>query len=216
MAIIAFKSNSNKETGNTSSAIAVATHMSIEHNMKILLVSTSFNDDTVKECFWSETTKKVAGANKAVSSIQNGIEGLSRIIGSGKIEPRIIRDYTRVVLTGRLDVLLGYTGEKSQYKEIQENYLQVVTVANQYYDMVIVDIDKKVSPNVQMAILQAADVIVATTSQKVKEIQKLNDFINENNFMSEKNTLILIGRYDDYLKCNIKNATRSILEEEKT
>ena len=33
--------------------------------------------------------------------------------------------------------------------------------------------------------------------------------------MNETNTLISIGRYDDYLKCNIKNATRSIFRKRK-
>lgn len=218
MPIITFKSNSTRETGNTSAAIAIATCMSIEHNMKILLISTSLNDDTIKESFWTESAKKVVlqnGKSKNISTIQNGIEGLSRMISSSKIEPRIIRDYTKVVLTGRFDVLLGYNGESIRYKEIQENYPQVITVANQYYDMVIVDLDRKIQPKTQMEILQLSDIIVATTSQKSKELHNLNDYINESNLMNEFNTLITIGRYDDYLKCNIKNATRSIFRRRK-
>ena len=218
MPIITFKGNSTRETGNTSAAVAIATCMSIEHNMKILLISTSLNDDTIKECFWSEGSKKVVTQNaklKSVPTIQSGIEGLSRMISSSKIEPRIIKDYTKVVLTGRFDILLGYTGEKIQYKEIQENYPQVISVANQYYDMVIVDLDNKIQPKTQMEILQLSDVIVATTSQKLKELHKLNDYINENNWMNESNILVAIGRYEDYLKCNIKNATRSIFRRRK-
>ena len=213
MAVITFKGISSKETGNTSTAIAVATYMAIEHNMKILLVSTSFNEEMVKESFWGDTLKKSkfsSGQTKIVSTIQNGIEGLSKMINSSKIEPRIIRDYTNVVLTGRLDVLLGYKGEKTQYKEIQENYPQVITVANQYYDMVIVDVDKRLLPKVQEEIVRVSDVIIATAPQKVKELQRLKDYIAENNWMNEGNTLVAIGRYDDYLKCNIKNVTRSI------
>lgn len=40
MAIITFWSNTKKETGQTMSIAAVATCMAIEHNYKILLVST--------------------------------------------------------------------------------------------------------------------------------------------------------------------------------
>lgn len=40
MAIITFWSKSKKETGQTMSAVAVATSMAIEHNYKILLIST--------------------------------------------------------------------------------------------------------------------------------------------------------------------------------
>lgn len=218
MAIITFRGNGSKETGNTSAAIAIATYMSIEHNMKILLVSTGFNEDTIKESFWADNTKKTIlqnGPTKAVSSIHSGMEGLSRMISSSKIEPRIIKDYTKVVLTGRFDVLLGCNGDRTLYKEVQENYPQVISVANQYYDMVIVDLDKRLSPKVQEHIIQISDIIVSTTCQKVKEIQRLNEYINQNNFLNESNTLIVIGRYDDYLKCNIKNVTRSIFRRRK-
>ena len=40
MAIITFKSNEIKETAQTLSIAAVATQMAIEHNVKILVVST--------------------------------------------------------------------------------------------------------------------------------------------------------------------------------
>ena len=218
MAIITFRSNGNKETGNTSTAIAIATYMSIEHNMKILLVSTGINDNTIKESFWADNTKKSTTnmKTKTVSSIQSGIEGLSRMISSSKIEPRIIKDYTKVVLAGgRFDVLLGYNGEESQYKEIQVNYPQVITTANQYYDMVIVDLDRNLLPSIQENIIQVSDVIVATTCQKVKDMQILSEYIEQSNIMTETNTLVTIGRYDDYLKCNIKNATRSIFRKRK-
>ena len=40
--------------GNTSSAVALATQMAIDHNMKILLLSTSLNDNIIKDSFWKE------------------------------------------------------------------------------------------------------------------------------------------------------------------
>ncbi len=40
MAIITFWSNTEKETGQTMSIAAVAASMAIEHNYKILLIST--------------------------------------------------------------------------------------------------------------------------------------------------------------------------------
>lgn len=40
MAIITFWSNTKKETGQSMSIAAIATSMAIEHNYKILLVST--------------------------------------------------------------------------------------------------------------------------------------------------------------------------------
>lgn len=207
MPIITFMSYDGKETGNTSAAIAISTYMSIEHNMKVLLISTGFNEETLKESFWEENPKRNI-INNTVTT--NGIEGLSRIITSGKIEPSTIKDYTNVVLRDRFDVLFGYKGDREQYKIIQNVYPQLISTANQYYDMVIVDLDKKVLGKIKEEIIKMTDVIVATTCQKVKEIQRLNDFINQSEFINPQKTLITIGRYDDYLKCTAKNVTRNI------
>lgn len=212
MAIITFKGNGNKETGNTSAAIATATCMSIQHNMKILLMSTGLNEDTLYDSFWTTSTKKMTlpnGQTKTFSTIQSGIEGLSRMISSSKIEPRIIRDYTKVVLTGRFDVLLGFTGEEKQYIELQENYAKIIDVANQYYDMIIIDLDKRLLPENQEQIINASDIIITTINQNVKQLQYLSDN------MDKDKTLVTMGRYDDSLKVNIKNVTRNILKIKK-
>ena len=207
MPIITFMSYDGKETGNTSAAIAISTYMSIEHNMKVLLISTGFNEDTLRESFWEDSPRQQVAQNTVIT---NGIEGLSRIITRGKIDPKTIRDYTNVILRDRFDVLFGYKGDREQYRIIQNVYPQLISVANQYYDMVIVDLDKKLLGKTKEEIIRLTDVVVATTSQKVKEIQKLNNFINESEFMNPNNTLITIGRYDDYLKCTAKNVTRNI------
>ena len=212
MPIITFMSYDGKETGNTSAAIAISTYMSIEHNMKVLLISTGFNEDTLRESFWEDSPRQQVAQNTVIT---NGIEGLSRIITSGKIDPKTIRDYTNVILRDRFDVLFGYKGDREQYRIIQNVYPQLISVANQYYDMVIVDLDKKLLGKTKEEIIRLTDVVVATTSQKVKEIQKLNNFINESEFMNPINTLITIGRYDDYLKCTAKNVTRNIFRRKK-
>ena len=210
MPIITFMSYDGKETGNTSAAIAISTYMSIEHNMKVLLIS--FNEDTLRESFWEDSPRQQVAQNTVIT---NGIEGLSRIITSGKIDPKTIRDYTNVILRDSFDVLFGYKGDREQYRIIQNVYPQLISVANQYYDMVIVDLDKKLLGKTKEEIIRITDVVVATTSQKVKEIQKLNNFINESEFMNPNNTLITIGRYDDYLKCTAKNVTRNIFRRKK-
>ena len=44
MAIVSFWTEDDKETGQTSTAIAVATQMAIQHNKKVLLISTYENN----------------------------------------------------------------------------------------------------------------------------------------------------------------------------
>ena len=58
MAIIGFWSGSKKETGQTLSITSIATHMSIEHNYKILLIDATFDDDTMERWFSTVNPKK--------------------------------------------------------------------------------------------------------------------------------------------------------------
>ena len=52
MPIVTFWNDERDQTGKTLTAVAVATRMAIERNYKILLISTSFQDPTIKNCFW--------------------------------------------------------------------------------------------------------------------------------------------------------------------
>ena len=56
MAIIVFNSNEKKETGQTLTTAALATYMSIEHNQKMLIVSTDFNDGASTTANGEKTT----------------------------------------------------------------------------------------------------------------------------------------------------------------
>lgn len=57
MSIVTFWSDGKEQTGKTLSIAAVSTYMAIEHNYRILVVSTGFKDDTLDRCFWED--KKV-------------------------------------------------------------------------------------------------------------------------------------------------------------
>ena len=52
MSIISFWTEDSKETGQTSVAIAVATQMAIQHNKKILLISTYASNKEFEAAFW--------------------------------------------------------------------------------------------------------------------------------------------------------------------
>ena len=130
MAVIAFYTNSKDQTGNTTSAISLATYMGIVQNKRTLFISTSYNNNEIKIALWPEKNKNrsgLFGPNTNMASVNdNGIEGLDRIIRSNKISPSIITDYTRDALKGRLEILQGYSGSEEQYKEIQKQYIQIL------------------------------------------------------------------------------------------
>lgn len=62
MSVITFWSNGKEETAKTLSLSAIATYMAMEHNAKILVLSTNFKDTTLEACFW-ETGKIRWGKN---------------------------------------------------------------------------------------------------------------------------------------------------------
>ena len=88
--------------GTTSSCIAFATEIAIQHNMKVLLVSTAFGDSLISESFWQEKKKKsfslFGGSTKGKEVETSGIVGLDRMLRSNKLSPDIITDYAKIVL----------------------------------------------------------------------------------------------------------------------
>ena len=216
MAIVSFWSRDKKETGKTSAVIALATYMAIEHNYKILVVSTSVNDDTIKNAYWKEdkTRKNLGlfGPNTNVG-MQSGIEGLNKTIRSNKITPDLITNYTKVVFKDRLEILLGYTGNESLFTEVETSYPSIIELANKYYDVVLVDVDAKLNDEIQKEILHKSDLIVATIAQRKSSMDKYNEAKEANQILNSPKTIILIGRYDRYSKYSSKNVSRYLREK---
>ena len=216
MSIITFKSNEQKETAQTLSIAAVATQLAIERNYKILIVSTSFKDKTLEDCFW-ESSKPMAVekqvANQKAVEVGSGVEGLVRIVSSGRSNPDIIKTYSRVILKDRLDVLPSPTAiDYKDYKEIAESYPTILQIANNYYDLIFVDLCKKMDLEDAENIIQMSDVVVVNLTQRLKSIDNFIELRQKNEFYRKKNILLLIGRYDSFSKYNEKNITRYMRE----
>ena len=102
MAIITFINNKKEETGKTLSLAAIVTYMSIEHNSKNLIISTTDKEDRLKRCFWQEKRKSkfnfgIFGPNTTnILDQENGIIGLAKMVKSNKISPNIITNYTKI------------------------------------------------------------------------------------------------------------------------
>lgn len=212
MPIITFWSNEKNETAQTLSMAAVATYMAIEHNYKILILSTKNNDKTLEECFWNlnkstNLIKEIAG-NKKVA-LDSGIDGLIKIIASNKTSPEIITNYTRIVFKDRLDVLFSTeTNTEQEYAQIKKVYPEVLKTASQYYDLVFVDLNKGLDEEYNREILEMSDVIIANLTQRLKLINEFAKLREEEQFLSKRNIMLLLGRYDKFSKYSAKNITR--------
>ena len=202
--------------GTTSSSIALATQIAIQHNIKVLLISTSLNDSVIKDSYWQEKKKtglaSLFGGNHRGEVETTGIIGLDRMIRSNKITPEIITDYAKIVLTNRLEILLGVEGTKDQYGLVKDKYTQIINLASKYYDMVIVDLERKVGEQTEIDILTASDIVVALIPQRAKQIKKIQEMIKIGDILKEEKTVMAIGKYMEDTKYNAKNITRNLLK----
>ena len=203
--------------GTTSSSVAFATELAIQHNIKVLLISTSLNDSTIRDSFWPAKKKNhfslFSGSIKMKEVETSGIIGLDRMIRSNKLTPEIITDYAKIVLTNRLEILLGVEGDENQYNLVKEKYSQIISLAGKYYDMVIVDLDNKVGRQTEIDILNTSDIVVALVPQRAKEIEKIQKIINERTILNEQKAIMVIGKYMENTKYNAKNITRNLLKK---
>ena len=216
MSIVTFYNSSKEQTGKTMSIAAIATYMAIEHNYRILVISTTNTDDPFKRCFWQEKKKKrnlgIFGPN-ANLEVQNGVEGLARIIRSNKITPDVITNYTRVVFKDRFEILLGCEVPPSDGEVIETIYPNIVKAANQYYDLVFVDLDENVDEESRKTIIYDSDIVIINMSQRLRSMNKFIELKQKNQILNSQKTLILIGRYDKYSKYNSKNISRYLGEK---
>ena len=208
MSIVTFYNSSVEQTGKTMSIAAIATYMAIEHNYRILIISTTNKEDALKRCFWGEKKKKknlgIFGPNTALE-IETGVEGLARVIRSNKITPDIITNYTKVVFKDRFEVLLGCEFPPSDGTVIETMYPSIVKAANQYYDLVFVDLDQNVDEETRKTIIHDSDVVVINISQRLKSINKFKEQKEKNKVLASQKSVIMVGRYDKYSKYNAKN-----------
>ena len=213
MAIITFWSNSKKQSGQTMSTLAVATYMAMEHNHKVLLLSTEYEDDVLETAFGgfvNNTSLLKSILKHPASGIDTGIEGIAKMASSNRLTPEMIQNYTKIVFKDRLEVLFApKAGEDTtDYFKIWGLYKDILNTANRYYDLVFVDLNKGLDDENTKQILQMSNVIVVTLEQKMR---RLNEFIamrQEEPLLKGKNVLTLVNRFDKFSKYNSRNITR--------
>lgn len=218
MSIVTFWNNGKEQTGKTLSLAAICTYLAIEHNYRILVVSTGYDDDNLDNCFWTPNkTKKnlgLFGPNTNVA-MEEGVAGLIKIMKSNKLAPDRITNYTKIIFKDRLEILPTFKGDKNEYNEIRTYYPEIINLANSYYDLVFVDLDKQVQDDISDTILSNSNLIVANLSQRLTSINKFMELREEKKILKSNKTLLLIGRYDKFSKYNIKNISRYLGEKNK-
>lgn len=218
MSIVTFWNKGKEQTGKTLSLVAVCTHLAIEHNYRILVISTGYHDKNLDNCFWQPNSVKknrgLFGPNTNVA-IEEGIGGLAKVMKSNKLSPEYITNYTKIIFKDRLEILPAFKGERDEYDDIIQYYPDIINLANNYYDLVFVDLDKQLEEDIARTIIKNSSLIVATLSQRLASINTFMEMREKSEILKSKKTLLVLGRYDRYSKYNIKNVSRYLGEKNK-
>jgi hypothetical protein len=214
MATISLWNSIDKTNYQTLSMIAIATQMAVEHNLRILMIDATFNDDTLEKSFWKMNPKtKSIMAQTGKLDIGSGAEGLISAVASNKCTPEIVPSYTRVVLKNRLDILCGLkTKIPEEYDRSMMLYKDLINTASKYYDMVFVDLPKSLNKDYTKAILQNSHIILYDMPQNLNNIDEYNKIKDTNPLLQGNKVIPLLSNVDQASKYNERNVARYIQE----
>lgn len=215
MAIVSFWSNGNEETGKSSIIAAVSTLLGVNHNYKVLVLDTKYNDYFYQDCFWQEdkTIKLIKNSDNAKTDIGHGISGLSKAILSNKTSPEIITNYTKIVFKDRLELLMDTEAEPEEYEIHKTIFKDIAKIASKYYDLVFIDIDNNLDEKIKDSLLEISNLVIACLPQKLRKINEYVEIKNEKEEFKNKAIIPVMGRYDKHSKYNTKNVARYIKEK---
>lgn len=217
MAIITFYSTDYKETGQTVSMAAIITYMAIKHNYKMLGISTSFRDITLENCFWKQENESNTNAkflNSNLVGVGSGIEGLSKVLIANRSSENLVTNYARVVFKDRLEILSSPQVKfYSDYRKNCESYPMAIEESKKNYDLVFVDLSKRVPENIRKQILEISDIIIINLNQGLRTIEDFLELREKEDIFRQEKVMISIGKYDRFSKYNEKNVTRFLREK---
>ena len=58
MSIVTFWNNGKEQTGKTLSLAAICTYLAMDHNYRILVIGTGYNDENLDNCYWTSNKKQ--------------------------------------------------------------------------------------------------------------------------------------------------------------
>ena len=204
-----------KVTSQTTSLITSAVQMGIERNLKILIVDGSFKGEMMKKAFLQDESNNelIKKINMGKVDISAGLEGLLAAVASNKISPETVKSYSTPILVGRVDIIYGLkTIDKKVFENSLMPMLEMVKIANMYYDLIFIDLQKgeRTSPAIN-EILKASDLVIYTMEQKLEQINKFMNLWGIDEALMNKNRVIpLLTREDSFSKYNCDNIARKI------
>lgn len=203
MAKVVFWSPEANMTGNTHTAIAVATVMGISHKASCLIMNGHFNSRKIETSYTPYYELKESGA---LDNSNIGIGALVRLVVSNKLTSDAIKNYAKPVLKERLDVLYGMASkDKDQHQQMSDNLQYIARKASEVYDLVFIDLPKTNQSDYIKETLKDSDVVVCVVNQDVVKLDEFFDIIANQEELKNKNKIFVIGDYEAKSKYNVAN-----------
>ncbi|TCK87929.1 hypothetical protein EDC19_2773 [Natranaerovirga hydrolytica] len=205
--IIAFWSITHGQVGNTVNTAAIASMLALENNVKTLVCHSQFANSILEKCF---VPNKILEDDKMGAFSDRGIDALTRLAKNQKLTPNSVPDYTISLLKdNRLDLL---TGTEIKEKELFENIIDVLSHiiegANQFYDVVAIDVHSGLDNKITQTILERADMIMVNLNQNKYLIEEFFEDETISAFLKNKKSIMNISRYDKSSKYTLNNVSR--------
>ncbi len=206
MPIISFWSTEDSaQLCTTATVAAVAMMLTIKGRYRTLITQTHYGDMSLENSFFDPDKKA------KFDTSDTGIDALDRLLRSNKLTPENIPNYaTPIMRNGMLELLYGtFKNDKDSYNRILETMPIIIDYANQFYDIVLVDLNKGVDSAEVNSILQKSDLIVVNMSQSKMILRKVLKDINSLKILQEKPVIPVLGRFDRYSLMSQKNIART-------
>lgn len=219
MAIITFWNDNTGKIGQTHSALAIASYMAVEHNYKILFMSTGYGDGVALQAFGANDRIKTINMltnQKQTMDLESGIEGMAKLTASNRLAPEMVPNYTKIIYKNRLEVVTApRIKEDFDYERVYSSCTDILNVAKKYYDMIIVDLNHGFNQETTKEILKMSNILVINLEQKPSEMEKMIRLREDTESFNPKRILTLVNRYDRKSKYTCKNLSRELGEKKE-
>lgn len=202
------------QASTTSTIAAVAAMLPTKCKYRTLITQTHYSDHSLESAFFNMDKM---GSKGSLDIADTGVDALDRLLRSNKLMPEGIANYAKPVYKGgRLEILYGtFKNDVDSYSRILETFPLIIDYANQFYDLVLVDLNKGSSNQEVNKILQKSDLIIVTLSQSMLVLKKSFQAINTLKVLQEKSIIPVLGKYDRFSKFADKNITRAFNYKKK-
>ncbi|GAB6990070.1 hypothetical protein [Paenibacillus pini] len=208
MSTVAFWSPLQGGSGSTAHTAAVASCIGMDYRLRMLLGHGGMAGERIEGAFPANRTTM----DSLLSFQDQGMDALERLCVNRRLNRDNFRDYTISLLPERLDIVTGNGKKEGTMPGYRPQLLNtIMTVANQYYDLVAMDAgcgcDGSRHPGDQ-ALLDSADLVVVSLTQSIQGLEEFFTGENVPGVLKDKPYMIVMGRYDRDSHCTLQNVKR--------